>query len=177
MSCVRIGWMAGLLAISTSSGPAAANLFGPSVSKPVDNWIAQQLWNETQVKSFSFGGDAVGDKTGSFAKSVVQNSSSSPQPLGDQQRGRSAQRGFRVMTPQFQQLSAHRGTVTDLGGGERPVTPAPGVFVNFVPNPGDRGEGDGGDGTSVPAPPALLMGAIGLCIAGVARRLRQPSRE
>lgn len=174
MSCVRIMKFAVGVVLAGAAGPASANIFGGSVRTPADNWIAQQFWNHSAAKTFSFSGDSVGDKTGGYSKSVVQNNSTSPQPPSDQQRGRSAQRGFRVLAPQFQELSAHRGSVTDLGGGERPVTPAPGVFVNFMPNPGDFGPDDGGNGTTVPVPPAVLLGAVGLGITAVARRLRNP---
>jgi hypothetical protein len=67
------------------------------------------------------------------------------------------------------QLVSLDGNVGELGGIDAPAAAVPGIFMNYIPDLFTTGK-DGGN-TTVPVPPALLLAALGLGLAGAAKRL------
>jgi len=178
MSSARMMGIMGIAAAVAIASQASGNISSGTSKAPLarttrDGWPASEFnWSSDMMKAAGVSTAPAGmsvQKPVSGAKLVVRNPDGKPSQPKPENEGRSAERGLRRIPLSHEQLIAFRGSIDDLAGDGRPTTAPPGVFVNFIPNPGDVGDG-GGNGTSVPAPPALVLAAVGLGLVTGARR-------
>lgn len=159
-----VGWLA-------CGAPASAGIIYGGQEPPKWSWSNQQAKGEQGTLDWGLGSGNI------FGAYTNTDSNWNVSTIDDQERKaqakRIAWRGPDENRPRAltqEQLVSSGSSVADLGPtNERPNAASPGIFINYVPDL--AGLSDKGGGTTVPLPPAFLLAAVGLAVAGAARRL------